>query len=453
MTASELKYYTIAELAALIGAKEISPVEVTEACLNRIDWHEDRVRAWVAVDGDAALAAARRAEQEIAAGSGRGPLHGIPYGAKDIIHIAGVPTTGGSKVDPDFVPAESATVIDRLTAAGAILLGKTTTTEFAFWGGAPATRNPWNLEHTPGGSSSGSAAAVAASMALFALGTQTIGSLLRPAAYNGLTCLKATYGRVSRYGVIPAAWSLDHIGAFTRTAADAALVLETIAGRDARDPSSLPGSVPSYSRFLDMAVKDTVVGIPTTFFQPEEPAIAVAMEDAYRALTELGVRLRPVELPACWDEAAAALAVVMRAEAAAYHQDKFAAAPDKFGPYIREQLRIGCLTSAVDYLRAQRIRTFFRDEMLRLFRSVDVIVTPTTPTLAPLGFNTGSPAFNGPFTNAGLPAITVPIGFDGLTGLPIGMQIAGPPLDEELLLALAHSYQKITDWHDRRPKL
>jgi Asp-tRNAAsn/Glu-tRNAGln amidotransferase A subunit and related amidases len=453
MRTDELRYLTIAEAAELIGGKKLSPVELTEACLARIDSLDDKVQAWVTVVGDAALEAAREAEQEIAAGKYRGPLHGIPYAVKDIIYTAGIRTTGGSKVDPEFVPAANAAIIDQLAAAGAILLGKTTTTEFAFWGGAPATRNPWNLEHTPGGSSAGSAAAVAASMALFSLGTQTIGSLLRPAAYNGLTCLKATYGRVSRYGVIPAAWSLDHVGALTTTVEDTALVLEAIAGHDPRDPASLPGMVPRYSHCLDSEISGTVIGIPSAFFQAEEPSITLTMEEAGKVLGDLGVRVRPIDLPVCWDEAAASLTVVMRAEAAAYHYDKFVAAPEKFGPYIREQLRMGSLIPAVDYLRAQRIRTLFREEMLKLFNTVDVIVTPTTPTVAPLGFNTGSPAFNGPFTNAGLPAITVPIGFDAPTGLPIGMQLAGPPLAEELLLALAHNFQKSTDWHDQRPKL
>ncbi len=290
-------------------------------------------------------------------------------------------------------------------------------------------------------------------MALFALGTQTVGSLLRPAAYNGLTCLKATYGLVSRYGVLPAAWSLDHIGAFTRTAADTALVLEAIAGRDPRDPTSLDGEIPRYSSSLDMDVKGTVVGIPATFFRAEEPSINQAVEAARAILADRGVTFRPVELPAIWDEAAAALLLVMRAEAAAYHQDKFAAAPEKFGPYIREQLHMGTLTYAVDYLRAQRIRTVFRQEMLKLFAGVDVILTPATPTLPPVGMSTGSPAFQGPFTNAGLPTISVPAGFDAATGLPIGLQLAGPPLGEELLLALAHGYQQDTDWHEARPGL
>ncbi len=453
MTANNLPDLTIADLAALIAAKEISPVDITAACLGRIDRLDGQIRAWVTLTADAALAAARRAERDIAAGRLLGPLHGIPYGAKDIMYTAGVRTAGGSAVDPDFVPGENAAVVDRLAAAGAVLLGKTATTEFAFWGGPPATRNPWDLARTPGGSSSGSAAAVAASMAPFALGTQTVGSLLRPAAYNGLTCLKATYGLVSRYGVFPAAWSLDHIGALTRTAADTALVLEAIAGPDPRDPASLAGGVPPYSKLLDRDLKGLVVGLPATFFHAQDPSIDQAVEAARAVLADRGVRFRTIELPACWDQAAAALLIVMRAEAAAYHQDKFAAAPEKFGPYIREQLHMGTLTYAVDYLRAQRIRTLFRQEMLQLFAAVDAILTPATPTLPPVGMSTGSPAFQGPFTNAGLPAITIPAGFDAATGLPVGLQLAGPPLGEQLLLALAHGYQQDTDWHKRRPEL
>jgi aspartyl-tRNA(Asn)/glutamyl-tRNA(Gln) amidotransferase subunit A len=453
MTANNLPDLTIAELAALIAAKQISPVDLTAACLARIDKHDGKVRAWITLAGDAALAAARRAESDIAAGRLLGPLHGIPYGAKDIMYTAGIRTAAGSAVDPDFIPGENAAVVDNLAAAGAILLGKTATTEYAFWGGPPATRNPWDLQRTPGGSSSGSAAAVAASMALFALGTQTVGSLLRPAAYNGLTCLKATYGLVSRYGVIPAAWSLDHIGPFTRTAADAALVLQALAGHDPRDPASLAGPVPPYGTLLDKDLKGIVIGIPTAFFQADEPSINHAAHQARAVLAGRGVAFRPVDLPAIWDEAAAALLLVMRAEAASYHQDNFAAHPEKFGPYIREQLHIGTLTYAVDYLRAQRIRTIFRQEMLKLFAHVHAILTPATPTLPPVGFETGSPAFQGPFTNAGLPAITVPAGLDAPTGLPVGIQLAAPPLGEPLLLALAHAYQQDTSWHKARPKL
>ncbi len=445
---------TLTQASALIRTKAVSPVELTAAYLERIELLDGQVKAWVCVVAEQALATARRLEDALMRGEYLGPLHGIPYGAKDLFYTAGLPTTAGSQVRPDFVPKDNATVIERLEAAGAVLLGKTTMTEYAFRGGAPATRNPWNLNHTPGGSSSGSAAGLAASMALFTLGTQTLGSLLRPAAYNGLTCLKATYGRISRHGVIPASWSLDHVGALTRTAEDSALVLEAMAGYDQQDPTSLNEPAPRYVARLSQPLKGRVAGVPTSFFEPQEEAVAQAQQAALGVLQDLGLQLVPVDLPACLPESLAAHVLVMQAEAAAYHQERFLAAPGKFGPHLRQQLALGCLTPAVDYLRAQRIRHVFKAEFMKLFAEVDVIVTPTTPTVAPAGLaNTGDPAFNGPFTNIGLPAMTVPIGFETKANLPIGMQLASAPEAEDLLLAIGHQYQLATDWHARRPRL
>ncbi|MBP2667157.1 MAG: amidase [Firmicutes bacterium] len=444
---------TIKKATELIRSRALSPVELVQACLNRIEQVDDRVKAWVTLVPDQALDQARQAEHEILHNQYRGPLHGIPYGAKDIIHTSGIRTSGGSQVEPDFVPRENATIINKLSSAGAILLGKTTTTEFAFLGGEPATRNPWNLAHTPGGSSAGSAAAVSASMAMFALGTQTVGSLLRPASFNGLSCIKSSYGLVSRRGVIPASWSLDHLGAFTHTAEDNATVLSAMAGYDPQDPASLSVEVPSYADSLGMLLKGKTIGLPTSFFLAEEPTITQAVEQAVKVLEELGLQVRKVDLPACLPEAMASLQIVMRSEAASYHQAQYSKAPEKFGPYIREQIALGRQTLAVDYLQAQRIRTVFRNEMLKLFDTVDILLTPSTLTVAPIGYGTGNPIFNGPFTNAGLPAMTVPVGFDASNGLPIGMQLVGPMLAEPLLLAVGAQYQAVTDWHLQRPGL
>ncbi len=453
MSTMNMETLTLKQAAELIKARELSPVELVTACLDRIDQVEGKVKAWVTLTPEQALTQARQAEREISQNQYRGPLHGIPYGAKDIIYTAGIRTSGGSQVDPDFTPAENATIIHKLSDAGAILLGKTTTTEFAFLGGEPETRNPWNLAHTPGGSSSGSAAAVAASMALFALGTQTVGSLLRPAAFNGLSCIKSTYGLVSRRGVIPASWSLDHLGAFTHTAEDNALVLSAIAGYDPLDPASLLVGIPAYAESLETSVAGKVIGLPTSFFQAEEPAVTQAVEQAVKVLEKMGFQVRPVDLPPSMLEAVASLQIVMRAEAASYHQEPYSRAAEKFGPYIREQIAMGRQTLAVDYLQAQRIRTVFRSELLKLFDTVDILLTPSTPTVAPFGYGTGNPVFNGPFTNSGLPALTVPVGFETTKGLPIGMQLVGPLLAEPLLLAVGAQYQKVTDWHRRRPAL
>lgn len=455
MITKPLNELSITEAAELIKNKMISPVELTQSYLKRIEEMEPAVQAFVTITAEQALEAAKESEHKLMNGDYLGPLHGIPYGAKDIIHTAGIRTTAGSSTYPDFIPETNATVIDKLQTAGAILLGKTTTTEYAFQGGEPPTRNPWNIEHTPGGSSSGSAAAVAAGMASFTLGTQTFGSLLRPASYNGLTCMKPTYGRVSRNGVITASWSLDHVGAFTRSAQDNAIVLETLAGQDEMDPFSLPHGKPDLTSTLMHPVSGMVIGLPSSFFHTDEPAILVAVESAIAVLENMGMHTKQVDLPPYMQETFAAHRTVMRAEAAAFHQERFAEAYDRYGPTMREQLELGYQTSAVDYLQAQRIRTLFRSEMMRLFDEVDVLLTPSTPYVAPYGYKTGSPIFNGPFTNTGLPSITVPIGFDSTSGkhLPIGMQLSGPHMREDRLLSIAHHYQQTTEWHLATPNL
>jgi aspartyl-tRNA(Asn)/glutamyl-tRNA(Gln) amidotransferase subunit A len=453
MTNNELHNLTLAEASELIRTKTISPVDLTISYLQRIELLDPQVQAWVTVIHEEAIDTAKKLEEKMMKGDYLGPLHGIPYGAKDIFYTANIRTSAGSKVHPDFVPSENATVINKLQSSGAVLLGKTTTTEYAFRGGEPKTRNPWNLDHTPGGSSTGSAAAMAASMASFTLGTQTVGSMLRPAAFNSLTCLKSTYGRVSRYGVIPSSWSLDHVGAFTRTVEDTAIVLEAIAGYDWRDPSSLATDVPRYTAALEKRIKGTVIGIPTSFFHAKEQIITTAVENAIKVFEEHGVQFKWIDMPSCWKEAQASHEIVRRVEAASYHQEKFEEVPERFGPFIREQLEIGNLTSAVDYLRAQRIRTVFINEMMRLFDEVDAIVTPSSLTLPPMGLSTGDPIFNAPFSNAGLPSMSIPVGFDSATGLPIGMQLAAPLLNENLLISLGHQYQKVTDWHIKRPQI
>ncbi|WP_139997553.1 amidase [Paenibacillus paridis] len=447
MISTQLYELTLAEAGALIRSKRLSPTELTEAYIERIESKNNHIQAWAAVTADAARKAALAAEKQIMNGHYNGPLHGIPYGAKDIICTEGVRTAAGSSVDPEYVPATNAAVIERLDSAGAILLGKTTTTEYAYQGGEPPTRNPWNLSHTPGGSSSGSAAAVAAGMASFTLGTQTFGSLIRPAAYNGLTCMKPTFGRISRFGVFYASWSLDHIGTFTRTVEDTAITLEALAGHDSRDPSTLPGAAPFFTQALDTDIRGMVLGLPDSFFVAEDPAITEALNAAIQVLTQLGVQFKKIKLPDCMDEAIAAHRMTMRAEGAAYHMDKYETHADKYGPSMREQLELGYELSAVDYLRAQRVRTVFRNDMMRLFYEVDAILTPSTPTLALAGYKTGSPMFNGPFTNAGLPAMTVPMGLEPSSQLPIGMQLAGPLLGEDKLLAIGHRFQQATNWH------
>lgn len=455
MTRPNLYDLTISEASRLIQSKKLSPVELTKACLDRIDQVEDRVQAWVTVVREMALRDAKAAEHSILHGEISDPLHGIPFGAKDLYYTAGIRTTGGSKIDADFIPMEDAAVITRLKSAGAILLGKTTTTEYAFFGGVPPTRNPWNLNHTPGGSSSGSAAALAASMALFTLGTQTAGSLSRPASYNGLTGLKPTYGRISKARIMAGSWSLDHAAALTRTVEDAAMVLNVLAGSDRNDPATLDAPVPDYMQALDQDIHGKVVGIPDTFFFDDIDAdVARAVESALEVLKGLGARIVSVSLPPSFAQANVAHRVVMNSEVAAYHRNSYQKNADMYNPSLREMIELGMLTPAVEYLQAQRIRTVFREELSDLLRQIDILATPAAPTPAPEGIAyTGSPVFNIPFTNAGVPTISVPAGLAQSTGLPVGLQMAARPLNEEVLISFGHAYQKVTDWHKKRPIL
>jgi aspartyl-tRNA(Asn)/glutamyl-tRNA(Gln) amidotransferase subunit A len=446
---------TISEASKLIRDKKLSPVELTQSVLDRIDSVEPVIQAWVTTIREQALNQAKQAEREIVQYGVKGPLHGIPFGAKDLFYTEGIRTTAGSKVNADFIPNADATVISRLKQAGAIMLGKTTMTEYAFFGGAPATRNPWNLQHTPGGSSSGSAAALASSMALFTLGTQTAGSLSRPAAYNGVTTLKPTYGRVSRAGTIPGSWSLDHVGAFTKTVEDTALVLQVMAGFDRRDLTSLSETVPDYTISLAQDIKGMVLGIPDSFFfDGIHTEMNRAFEESVVCLRELGAEVVPISLPDSMLDANRAHSIVMKAEAASYHQDFYQKCADLYNPQLREMLEIGQLISATDYLRAQRIRQVFREDLIHLLSKVDVILTPASPEPAPKGLSyTGSPIFNVPFSNAGVPTLTLPAGFVKETGLPLGVQMVSSPLAESTLIRVGFSFQCATEWHHNLPHI
>jgi len=445
---------TIAEASKKIQAKELSPVELTQSVLDRIESLEPKVQAWVTVVKEQALQAAKEAEKEIFEGKYKGPLHGIPYGAKDSYYTAGIRTTAGSTVNGDFVPEKDGTIISRLKNGGAVLLGKTTQTEYAFPTAPPSTRNPWNLEHTPGASSSGSSAGLAASMMLFSLGTQAGGSLSRPASYNALTTLKPTYGRVSREGIITCSWSIDHPGAFTRTVEDTALILQTITGYDPLDPTTSQAPVPNYSDSLVNDVTGMVLGVPDSyFFDDIDSEVAQAFEESVKSYQELGATVVSVSLPEYIKDANKAHGIVMRTEFAAYIQkfyDKIAEVSD---PALIETVQIGLLTSAVDYLKAQRVRTLFRTDLVKELNRIDAMLTPATPTPPPKGISfTGSPVFNVPFSNSGVPTLTFPNGFTK-AGLPLGLQLVARPLGEETLIRLGYAYQCLTNWHEARPSL
>lgn len=432
--------YTLSVSAAadLIRRRELSPGDYATALLARIDACDPALQAWVTLDREGALAAAEQREQELARGAEPGILHGVPIALKDIFYTAGLKTTACSRIYADFVPDYDATCVARLKAAGAVILGKAVTTEFATSDPSP-TRNPWNREHTPGGSSSGSAVAVAAGMCPGALGSQTGGSTCRPAAYNGIVGLKPTYGRISRYGVVPVSWSLDTVGILTRRVADAALLLQAMAGYDAKDPGSANQPVPDYSAEMARWEGPPRIGLLNKgyFFDRATAEVRRHTETIAQELARAGAVIEERELPASFATAADCQRLVMNVECAAFHEQWFRHRADEYGPRLRANIEMGMLIPAVTYLQAQRLRRQFRQDLTALAESVDALLTPATPAPAPRDLTTtGDAAFQAPWTSAGLPTITIPSGLAG-DGLPLGIQLAGPPWAEGRLLAVA----------------
>jgi aspartyl-tRNA(Asn)/glutamyl-tRNA(Gln) amidotransferase subunit A len=434
---STLHTLSVTEVAALVRRRDISPVEVVEDCLKRIEAVEPTLQAWVTLDRQGALAAARRCEQALQRGEPVGALGGVPVGLKDIFYTAGMHTTAGSRVYANFVPTYDATAVVRLKEAGAVILGKTVTTEFATADPSP-TRNPWNTAHTPGGSSSGSAAAVAARMLPAALGSQTGGSTLRPAVYNGIVGLKPTYGRISRYGVIPVSWCLDHVGILVRSVEDAALVLQTIAGHDAHDPGSLSQPIGNYVAAVQQAERPPRLGLVRQFFcEQAEAETRQHTEAVAEQLVRAGATVREVALPASFATVLAAQRMIMRVEAAAFHAEMFATQRQQYGPKLRATIETGLVIPGVEYLRAQRLRRLFQDELPQMFRDVDVLLTPGAPAPAPQDLSTtGDARFQSPWTYAGVPALALPSGLSQ-HGMPLGIQLIAPAREEERLLRAA----------------
>ena len=428
---------SLVDAADAIRQGRLSAVDLMEACLSRIDACEEQVQAWVAVDRPGALEAARRLDAEAREGRLRGPLHGVPVGLKDIIHAAGLRTTAGARGFADTAPREDATCVARLRAGGAVILGKLQTTEFAFSDPA-VTRNPWHAGRTPGGSSAGSAAAVAARMIPAALGSQTVGSVLRPAAFCGVVGLKPTYGRVSRHGVLPLAWSLDHVGVFARSVADAALVLSVLAGHDPADPGSASAPPPD--------VAAIVAGPPVSpprFGLIGEPFLHRATEEARAHLGEVertlearGAHVEHVRLPPLVATLYSAVITVSRAEAGAAHADSYRRHAEAYRPRIRVGVELGQCIPADVYLRAQRIRRQARRDVAPLLARYDALVMPSALGPAPDRSTTGDAAFNGPWTGLGVPTVSLPTGLAG-DGLPLGTQLIGAPFEEARLLAAA----------------
>jgi aspartyl-tRNA(Asn)/glutamyl-tRNA(Gln) amidotransferase subunit A len=430
------------QAARLISRRQLSPVELVESLLGRIDALEPSLKAWVYLDREAALAEARSREADIRSGNAAGPLYGVPIGLKDIYYTAGIPTTACSRVYADFVPSYDATTVTLLKQAGAIMLGKTVTTEFACMDPSP-TINPWNPAHTPGGSSSGSAVAVAARMCPAALGSQTVGSVLRPASYNGVVGFKPTFGRVSRYGVIPVSWNLDTMGWLARTVEDAALLLQVMAGPDANDPVAAREPVSDYFAGLESAPPPHI-GLLRQFFYDRADAETRQHTDAVvDKLSSAGARVEELTLPDSINTAFADQQLVMAVEGASFHQPMFQVQAEDYQPKLREMIRRGLGIDAVSYSHALERRRQFISDMELLTEKVDVLLTPSTPTpaLADLS-NTGNPLFQGPWTSCGLPAITIPSGL-AASGLPLGIQLAAAPFAEARLLAAARWCEQI----------
>jgi len=450
---------TLVGIAAAVRTRRVSPVEVTRTALDRIERLDPALRAFITVDAEGALAAAKVREAEVAAGRLRGPLHGVPLAYKDLCVVPGLPTSCGTRIADYFTADREATAVARLAAAGAITLGKLNMAELAlgpFGDNAHHgdVQNPWRAGHVAGGSSSGSGAAVAAGLALGALGSDTGGSIRLPAACCGIVGLKPTYGRVSRAGVMPLSWSLDHVGPMTRTVRDAALLLGVIAGRDRHDPTTSARPVPDYAATLDRPIAGLRVGVPANYYwDGVDPEVAAAVRAAVRVLGDRGARVQELSVPD--PEVAAHVAnAIVRAESATIHARLVRTEPDALQPAVRARLAVGLHVSACDYLQATRLRArlarAFIDSVLA---QVDVLVAPTIPEPAPAlsAAKAGSPEdivrrmgrfarLTRPFNCLGLPVLSVPCGVS-TAGLPIGLQIVGRPFDEATVLRTGHAYE------------
>ncbi len=478
---------TVAEASRLLAAKEISSVELTRSFLQRIEEVDDLLSAYITVTADAALLQAQEADRRIAAGESTA-LTGIPMQIKDLLCTEGTTTTCASRMLEGYVPVYNATAVGRLREQGAVLLGKGNMDEFGMGSSTEnsaffPTRNPWDTERVPGGSSGGSAAAVAAGEAAFALGTDTGGSIRQPASFCGVTGLKPTYGRVSRYGLVAYASSLDQVGPIARDAVDCAMILEAIAGQDRFDATSLPVPVPDYRAGLPADISGLRVGVPSEYFaEGMDAGVRTAVTAAIDRLADLGAELREVSLPtteyalACYyiiapSECSANLARYDGVKYGYSHQgdgDMWEAMERTrqhgFGPEVKRRIMLGAFALSSGYYdayyhKAQQVRTLIREDFDRVFQEVDALAAPVSPLVAfPIGERTDDPVrmylvdvYTLPVNIAGLPAMSVPCGFSD--GLPVGLQLIGPHLSEGRLLNIAHAYQQATEWHNDRPSL
>ncbi len=459
-TSDDLAYLTIAEAAELIRTRRLSPVELVDACLARIDRHEPAIKAWITVFPKKARAEAKAAADEIARRGPRSPLHGIPIGHKDLYDMKGVRTTAGSRVRADAPPAkrDSAAVVT-LRNAGAIALGKTNTHEFAYGVWTPPTSNPWDTARIPGGSSGGTAAALGAGMCLGGTGSDTGGSIRIPSSLCNTVGIKPTFGRVSKAGIVPLAWSLDHAGPIGRSVEDCALMLNVIAGPDKADPTTASASVPDFTADLRKSVRGLVVGVPkSVFFEGADPETERLVRKAIRVLKSSGVRVKQLDMPPTQGAAATAFLVIVLVEALAAHEFYLRRRPHEYQSQTHALLALGAQWTGHHYMRAQRIRTINIRQWMKIFDEVDVVLTPATPRPAPTKEEAEATGvfdlinYTQAFDFNGCPSISVPAGFTN-DGLPVGLMLSARPFNEPVILRLAYAYQEETGFNRRRPRL
>lgn len=455
---------TLAEAAAALAAKELSPVELTDSVIGQVERHEAQVGAFAALTLEQAHTSAEQAEAEIAATGPRSPLHGIPVGIKDLCDTEGVLSTSSSRTREGRIATTDSAASARLRAAGAVLLGQTHTHEYAYGVVTPTTRNPWDLSRIPGGSSGGSGAALAARMVFGATGTDTGGSIRIPSALTGVTGLKPTFGRVSRHGITSLSWALDHAGPMARTVPDVALMLQVLAGHDSRDPGSVDEPVPDYASALGGDVTGRSFGVPTNyFFDRIEADVEAAFRAAVQVLQDAGAVIREVELPLAHTYLPVEYGIMLP-EASAFHQETLREKADLYEPDVRALLEVGELIQATDYLRSLRVRQLIKQGWRDTFEGLDAVLAPTVGAVAvraddlTVHWADGSEdsaidvyvKSSAPGNLTGLPALSVPCGFDG-QGLPIGMQILGRPFDEAGVLQIGSVYESATDHANRMP--
>jgi aspartyl-tRNA(Asn)/glutamyl-tRNA(Gln) amidotransferase subunit A len=466
MATDDIFYLGIGEIGALFRRKELSPVEVTDSLLQRIDFFDGSLHSFITVTADLAREQARQAEKELRSGTDRGPLRGIPIALKDLYMTRSIRTTCHSAVLESWVPDYDATTVVKLREAGTILLGKLGMHEFAFGGPSidapfPAVRNPWNTDHIPGGSSSGSGAALAAGFCYGALGSDTGGSIRTPSSHCAVVGIKPTYGRVSRYGVVPLSWSLDHAGPMARKVEDCAILLQAIAGYDRQDQASADVPVPNFQSQLKEGIRGLRVGVPRAGWFDENLGVDAQTETVFNqaldVLKSLGAIVSDIDGKP-FSLARKANQTILICEAYAYHEKTLHETPMKFGSTVRRRMLEGAFLSAADYITAQRARSVLNEQIIANFADVDVFVVPGAPrppeAFAAMDPNEQNlrPSFTNPFNLTGLPAMSLPCGFT-VGNLPAGLQIVAPHFEEATCFRVAYAYERATEWHKRRAPL